>query len=173
MSRDVSLEELASLLGGEQLTRPRIAGPARACLGKAAEAIERIGLPLEFAGVYKAVDEVSLVPVPKGCRYRFQQRWVPVRRAAEIGRGEFGSCVVVCDTAHLVFINSEGPTHLINTSVERFLFFVGRFWQSNRRRFTDGDALFADCQEVDEAAFADPNEGFWSLTIEEARAGMY
>lgn len=172
MTRHLSLEELGSLLTGEDLTRPKIGDAARKCLGKAAEAIDRVGLPIRFADCFQAVREISFFAVPENCYFRIEQRRLVVQRAVEIGRTEFGSHVVDCDTGCVVYIDSSGTTQLINTSVERFLFFVGRFILSTKRRFSDSDELLADCKRVDEAALADP-EGMWSVMIEEGRAGLY
>ncbi len=172
MTQDVSLEEIGSLFKGEPIKHPRIGDAPRKCLGKAAEVIDTVGLPIRFADSYQAVDEVSFFSVPENCSFSFEQRPTSVHRAVEIGRSEFGTYVVDCDSGCVVYIDSSGSTQLINTSVERFLFFVGRFTLSAMRRFSDSDELLADCKRVDEAALSDP-EGMWSVMIEEARAGLY
>jgi SUKH-4 immunity protein len=167
-----SIHEIWSVLDSERLVRPAISGTARSMLGRAVNVLEGVGLPTVFADWFRPTQHIIPYPEATGRVYKVGSKDLVINNAVLLGQNDFGRYVVDCDTACIVYLDSSGSNQLINTSVERFLYFVGRFWKSTDAGFTDIAALLADCKAVDPPALADA-EGVWSVMIEEAGAGLY
>ena len=172
MKRSPSVSELQSLLQSTARTRPSITEEARKLLGPWAKVLDEVGLPARQGDWFHAVEEVEVWGNMADLHYEVDGGSIYLVRAVQIGRGEFGSIIVDCDTGHVVYVDQAGQTQLINTSLERFLYFVGRFNQSADRGFSDASNLRADYQSIDSAPLENL-DGIWCLTIEEAEAGLY
>jgi len=114
MSRNVSVAELAALHESGKLVKPKINDAARSCLGPAAELLDRIGLPVQVADSFKALKEVVPYLRSEGHTYTLGGKEVVIRQAVEVGRTDFGSHVIDCETGCIVYADTSGATQLIN-----------------------------------------------------------
>ncbi len=172
MRQNPSFAELQSLLGTVALTKPRISESARAVLGATGDLISELGLPSSEADWFFAHDDIEVWPEADGARYQADGVLAEVANAVRIGRNEFGTFLINCSNGHVVYVEDAKQAQLINTSVERFLFFVGRIHRSEASGFADVAALIADCEAVDPEPLRN-REGIWSVTLEEVEAGLY
>jgi hypothetical protein len=163
---------LRELLSSLEVARPTITLAARECLGETAALIDQFGVPANQADWFAAVSTVDVLPEARGCMYMTSDQRVTIAGAAVIGRSPFGSIVVDCDSGHVVYCDTLGTSQLLNSSYGKFLFFVGRLHRSDLLRFADVDDLHSSLQVVDPVALKNP-EGIWSVTLEEAQAGLY
>jgi hypothetical protein len=143
VSREVSLQELASLFKGEEMVRPRITEAARKCLGKTAEVVDHIGLPTRVADSFKAASEISCFSIPQGCGFHLKQERVPIHRAVEIGRAELGSYVIDCDLGYIIYIDFTGTAQLI-------LFWKGFCfsWVASNNQLSADSATLVNCWQI-------------------------
>jgi hypothetical protein len=167
-----SVGELQSMLQSVARTRPRITEKARSLLGRSADIINLIGLPVRQADWFFAEEQIDVFPEPNCLRSETNVGLIEISECVRIGKSRFGSIVMDCSTGHIVYVDETGATQLVNTSLERFLYFVGRFHQAAEIGFSDRSKLRRDFESVDQAPLQDPN-GVWSVTIEEAEAGLY
>lgn len=137
MSYSPSIEELRVLTRGMPMAHPLVRAEARERLGSALLVVEEIGLPANIADWFTAVREIPPCPAVEGHLYRRHGEELPLICPFQIGEFEFGVHVVDASTGCVVYVDEDGSTQLINTSVERFLYFAGWFWQSDDRRFAD------------------------------------
>lgn len=172
MRENPSITELQLLLQPAALRRPGITEDARKLLGTSAEILEEFGLPVRQADWFQADEAIEVCHEVEGARYNVNGNLVEIANPVRLGRSEFGRIVMDCRTGHVVYVDESGETQLINTSLHRFLYFIGRFRQSADRGFSDVSNLRAEFEQTDSAPLQNPN-GVWSLAIEEAAAGLY
>jgi hypothetical protein len=172
MRENPSIPELYRLLQPVALVRPGISEDARKLLGASAEIIEQIGLPTQQADWFQAESVVELCHKAIGTRYNVNGNIGEIAKPIQIGRSEFGRIITDGTTGHIVYVDQSGETQLINTSLQRFLYFIGRFRQSADRGFDDVLNLKAELERTDPVPLENP-DGIWSLSIEEAEAGLY
>lgn len=172
MKENLSISELQLLLRPVALVRPSISEDARDLLGASAKTIEYLGLPVRQADWFQAEWAIEPCPEAAGARYTINGATVEIANPVRIGRSEFGRTIVDGTTGHVVYVDESRETQLINVSLERFLYFVGRFRQSADKGFVDVSNLKADFEDTDPAPLQNP-DGVWSLSIEEAEAGLY
>jgi len=172
MKSSLTKNELRELIGTEKLRHPAMDDTVRAELGAAAQVIDDLGLPKEEADWFTCFEELVSFPDAQGKRYFIDDDKRTINRAVAIGRSEFGTHVIDCDTGCVVYIDSSGDTQLINTSIERFLHFVAHFNRASSEGFQNCDILRTALEHVDGVALCDP-EGIWSVTLESSEAGLF
>lgn len=172
MKYSLTNNELRELIGIENLRHPAMNDTVRADLGVAAQAIDEVGLPIEFADWFKCVEAVVPFTDAQGKTYFVDNSEIAIERAVTVGRGEFGTHVIDCNSGCVVYIDSSGDTQLINTSVDRFLQFIAHFNRASNERFENCHVLRTAFDQVDRAALRDP-EGIWSVMLESAEAGLF
>jgi hypothetical protein len=172
MNNDPSVDDLQRVIEPGTYARPRIAEDARELLGATGDLLDRIGLPVTHADWFRADKDIEVCPQAEGARYCVGKLIVEVAAAVRIGSGPFGVIILNCSKGHVVYVDQTTDTELINTSLSKFLYFVGRLNQSADRRFTDVAMLRRDLEAVDPLSLEN-TEGIWAVTIEEAEAGLY
>jgi hypothetical protein len=172
MSRVLTLEEVGDALRGVEMSHPIITPEAADLLGPARRVIEEIGMPKEYREWYRAVDPIRIEPDVKQFVYDVGEERRSCGESVRIGGSNFGSLVLDPSTGHVVYVEPEGYAQLINTSIEKFLYFIGRFHQSFKDPAKARKQLERDCRKIDPAPFLDEN-AIWSVTIEEMEAGFY
>lgn len=172
MNYPLSVQELRTMIGAEKLCEPVIDDAARIELGTACMIIDELGLPVHHADWFQCTRRVVPFPDAKGRCYLVDGTEHSIERAVVIGQSEFGSHVVDCDTGCVVYIESSSDPQLINTSIERFLHFIGYFNNASNEGFADVPTLRRTFEEIDAPALRD-TEGVWAVMLEEAEAGLY
>ena len=172
MRENPSFCEVQRLLQPVALVRPAISEDARRLLGASAKISGHLGLPVRQADWYQAEGAIEPCNEVEGAHYTVNGVAVEIANPIRIGRSEFGRIIVDGSTGHIVYVDESGETQLINTSLERFLYFIGRFHQSADKGFEDTSKLKADLEDADPSPLQNP-DGVWSLSIEEAEAGLY
>lgn len=171
MSSTLSSTLVQSVLTTTQLVHPAI-GDAAPCCSNALRLIQELGLPAEVGDWFVALDMVRAYDHVGEVQFTVGEATIVVDDAIAIGRNEFGDVIVDCHSGAVVYVDSDGRTQLINTSIERFLYFAGRFQQSADNRFVDVADLAQELQTIDLIPLADRN-GIWSVMLEGAQTGMY
>lgn len=172
MNDPLSIHELCSLLEPKRFAHPEVDTTAAGELGEIGQLIETLGLPSHFADWFKCTDVVVPFPNANGVVFSLAGVDRVIRRCVLIGRNDVGAHVIDCDTGCVVYVESSGATQLINTSLERFLYFVGSFDRSSKQGFANIGTLRMDLERIDSSALVDA-EGVWAFMLEEAEAGLY
>jgi hypothetical protein len=172
MSDAPSFDEIRSLFNDAEIVYPAITPEAAKLIGKAKLVIESVGLPKEYADWYEAVDPIIVEPVVRRFRYDYGDGERSGGVSVRIGKNNLGFIVFEPETGDVVYVEADGTTMLINTSLERFLYFLGRFMRSFSVNNKDLAQLKRDCLRVDPIPLADP-EAVWSVTIEEIEDEMW
>lgn len=172
MNETPSIDELQSLLRADELSYPSFTIEVSDALRSSKHVIKCVGLPTQVADWFRAVDNIVLEPDARRFQYAINQQVQVGEDGIRLGVNDLGIIVLDARNGCVVYVEPGGLTQLINTSIERFLYFVGRFNRSADCGFDDINQLLSDCREIDPAPLADP-EGVWSVMLEEAKAGLY
>lgn len=172
MTTSLTCCEIRESIGAANLKRPAMSPVVRAQLGTAARVIDDVGLPAVFADWFQCTDTIEPFTNAHGKTYWVGTDEKRITHAVAIGRSEFGTHVVDCDTGCVVYVDASGETQLINTSVERFLLFIAHFNRASNEGFEDCEALRTAFEQIDRMALCNP-EGIWSATLESAEAGLF
>lgn len=164
--------ELRNMIGVEKIKRPIMDEEVYAELGPYAKIIETVGLPKEEADWFKCLDSLVLSRDAIGKSYTLNGNNHVIRRAIAVGVSEFGTHVVDCDTGCLVYVDSTGETQVINSSVDKFLYFVAFFNKASREGYCYCETLRKTLKMIDPSPL-DNCEGIWSVTLESAETGLF
>ncbi len=168
----LAIPELCDLIGTENLLQPEMKSDVRAKLGEAAQIIETVGLPKQFADWFACFRMIELAPKAQRSKYHLSGVRQTIKRAVAVGQSDFGIYVIDCDTGALVYVDPPHDTQLINTSIERFLQFVAHFNIALRQEFGDTAAMRNAFETIDSEPLSNA-EGIWALTLESAEAGLF
>jgi len=138
-----------------------------------AKEITQLGLPKTYADWFISVEKVTLSEISEGRKYDFDGHIKTITKACIIGKNTFGDIVIDVVNGCVVDLDrSLNQSQLINTSLTKFLYFVGRMQKSANCQYSDASTLFEEFNKIDPVPMKN-NEGIWSLTTFEAEQGMY
>ena len=177
MSKTPTIDELRALTKDLKMIRPAITPEAAELLGPARAVIEAVGIPKEWADWFWSVDPIDVLREPERFEYQAGEEKLSGGKSARIGANDFGSLVVEPESGHVVYVEPDGVTQLINTCIEKFIYFIARFHfmivvqEENYRPRRVMRAFRRECQEMDPVPLLDPNAA-WSFTLEEMEADI-